>query len=232
MKKKRRTRRTQIGAADDAGTRADRGGSESGGLRVPETSLRIIGGRFRNSRIRYSGDRSVRPMKDRVREALFNLVGPIVQGTHAVDLFAGTGALSFEAISRGAVGATAIERHFPTAKIVRENAESLRLTDVVEVVTHDTFVWLRMAIDGRLNLPTDKQPWLVLCSPPYRLFVDRSDEMRKLIETLVDRSPSESTFVVEAVDQWDWTRMPFAEAWDVRTYSPAILGMYRKPADG
>ena len=55
----------------------------------------------------------MRPMKNRVREALFNLIGPSIKGKHAIDLFAGTGALGLEAISRGAVSATLTEQHYP-----------------------------------------------------------------------------------------------------------------------
>ena len=223
MKKRRKKPRGNTDRTDEQAERAPKS------TRVPETSLRIIGGRFRNSRIRYSGDRCVRPMKDRVREALFNLVGPSIKGTHVIDLFAGTGALAFESLSRGAVSATAIERHFPTAKIVRENAKQLKLTDVVEVVTHDTFIWLRMAGDGRMRLPQHDRPWLVLCSPPYKLFVERGEDMDFLIATLMDVSPPGSIFVVEAIEEWDWGRMPQADQWDVRAYHPAILGMYRKP---
>ena len=139
--------------------------------------------------------------------------------------------MAFESLSRGSVSATAIERHFPTAKIVRENAQLLNLTDVVDLVTHDTFIWVRMASDGRLKFPSGDKPWLVLCSPPYSLFVERAEDMDTLIGTLLDVSPPGSIFVVEAIDEWDWGRMPQADQWDVRAYHPAILGMYRKPAD-
>ena len=64
--------------------------------------LRIVGGRFRGRKLLYSGDFRTRPMKDRLREAVFNLVGPAVAGMHAIDLFGGTGALGLEALSRGA----------------------------------------------------------------------------------------------------------------------------------
>ena len=56
-------------------------------------TLRIIGGRFRGRKLIHSPQPSLRPMKDRVREAVFNLVGPAIKGTHAIDLFAGTGAI-------------------------------------------------------------------------------------------------------------------------------------------
>ena len=67
-----------------------------------ETELRIIGGNFRGRKLRYHGDPVVRPMKHRVREAIFNLISTESDGAHAIDLFAGTGALGLEAISRGA----------------------------------------------------------------------------------------------------------------------------------
>lgn len=203
-------------------------GPPRAGSRVPETKLRIIGGEFKGSRIRYSGERCVRPMKDRVREALFNLVGPSVRGTHVIDLFAGTGALAMEALSRGAASATVIERHFPTAKIVRDNVNQLNVADRVEIVTHDTFIWVRLAADGRASFPTDERPWLVLCSPPYRFFSERGADLVGLISNLIDVSPPESTFVVEATEQWDWLRMPHPDEWDVRVYPPAVVGMYRR----
>src|SRR5688572_16458652 len=84
--------------------------------------LRIIGGSMRGRKLKYSGEARTRPMKDRVREAVFNLLGTTVEGCYVIDLFAGTGALGLEAISRGATGATFIERHFPTAKVIEENA--------------------------------------------------------------------------------------------------------------
>src|SRR5688500_4898978 len=126
--------------------------------------LRIIGGRLRGRKIIYAGDPRTRPMKDRVREAVFNLVGPSVAGKLAVDLFAGTGALGLEAISRGAARAAFIERHFPTAALIRRNAEQLGVSEQCEVVPGDTFVW------GRRPAQWGDQPWLVFCSPPFDLY--------------------------------------------------------------
>jgi 16S rRNA (guanine966-N2)-methyltransferase len=98
-------------------------------------TLRVIGGTLRGRLIAYSGELCTRPMKQRVREAMFNLLGPRVVGTQVFDLFAGTGALAWEALSRGAQRATLIERHFPTTRLIRENATSLGLTDRIDVVS-------------------------------------------------------------------------------------------------
>src|SRR5262245_175776 len=109
----------------------------------PVVGLRIIGGTLRGRRLQYSGDLRTRPMKDRVREALFNLLGPGVKGSHAIDLFAGTGALGLEAISRGAARATLIERHLPTTRLIEQNAAALGVANQIEVVFSDAFLWAR-----------------------------------------------------------------------------------------
>ncbi len=90
----------------------------------PSGTLRVIGGTLRGQPIRYLGDPRTRPMKQRVREAAFNLLGSLVEGAHVLDLFAGTGALTWEAISRGARSATLLERHFPSARLVQQNAQN------------------------------------------------------------------------------------------------------------
>src|SRR6478672_723645 len=91
--------------------------------------LRIIGGSMRGRKLEYSGDMRTRPMKDRVREAVFNLLGYSVNGAHVIDPFAGTGAMAIEAISRGAAQATCIERHYPTSKLIERGARDLGIAD-------------------------------------------------------------------------------------------------------
>lgn len=162
-------------------------------------------------------------MKDRVREAVFNLLGPAIRGKHAVDLFAGTGALGLEALSRGAVRATFIERHYPTASVLRQNMASLEAKDLCEVVTGDTFLWARRRADLG---PT---PWAVFCSPPYDFYVDRPEEMLALVGGLVASSPAESLFVVESDKRFDFGLLPHPQDWDVRSYAPAMVGVYEKP---
>lgn len=184
--------------------------------------LRIVGGKFRGRKLDYGGDRRVRPMKDRVREALFNLIGPKIKGKHAIDLFGGTGAIGLESLSRGAIKATFIERHFPTARVLKKNAETLGVEDLVEIITNDTFFWLRSEPD------LGETPWCVFVSPPYSLYVDQAEEMLNLIGTLIDKAPPESIFAVESDDQFDFTTLPSSDAWDVRPYYPAIIGVYRK----
>ncbi len=164
-------------------------------------------------------------MKDRVREAVFNLIGPGVRGTHAIDLFAGTGALALEALSRGAATATLIEQHYPTIKIIHENIATLGVQDRTNVVAANVFFWATRHALG------DSVPWTVFCSPPYALFVDQTQSMLEVIDRLMSDAPPGSTFAVEADDRFDFALLPQPGAWDVRAYPPAVVGIWRKPAD-
>lgn len=191
--------------------------------RGPATvGLRIIGGTFRGRKLRYSGDPAVRPMKDRVREAVFNLLGPSVRDKHAVDLFAGTGALGLEAISRGAAKATFIEQHVPTARVLAENIETLGAAAQAELVVVNVF--LKALWQDRLGAV----PWLVFCSPPYAYYVDRRQEMLDLLGGLIHEAPEESVFVVESDERFDFALLPQPDDWAVRKYPPAVIGIYRK----
>lgn len=195
--------------------------SEDAGRQNGPLSVRIVGGTLRGRNIEYNGDERTRPMKDRVREAVFNLLGDVA-GSLALDLFAGTGVLGFEALSRGALRAFFIEQHFPTADRIRHSAADLGVSAVCEVVAADTLVWFRRPVplfgDGN-------RPWLVFCSPPYDSYVSRRDEMLALIEHLWAAAPMDSRFVVEADERFDFALLPEPAAWRLRAYPPAHVGV-------
>jgi 16S rRNA (guanine(966)-N(2))-methyltransferase RsmD len=191
---------------------------------LPITLPRIVGGHLRGRKLLYSGDPLTRPMKDRVREAVFNLVGPDVKDKHALDLFAGTGALGFEAISRGAARATFLERHFPTADLIRQTAAELGVADECQVIAANTFIW------AKRDLPAAEPPWVVFVSPPWSLFREHAAEMVELASIFVERSPPGSMIVVEADDSFDFATLPQPADWDVREYPPAFVGVFRRSA--
>lgn len=186
---------------------------------------RIVGGEFRGRKLLYSGDRRVRPMKDRVREAVFNLIGPAVRGAQAIDLFAGTGALGLEALSRGAATALFVERHFPTAAVIRQNVETLGVSNRATILPANVLLWPRRMPE----LPSG--PWLVFCSPPWDMFADNLDELLALLRVLVDRAPAGSQFIVEADEHFEFTLLPRQTEWLVRAYPPAVVGILRLGAD-
>ncbi len=184
---------------------------------------RIVGGTLGGRKLIFAvAQGRTRPMKDRTREAVFNLIGPSARGKHAIDLFAGTGALGFEALSRGAARATLIEQHFPTAALIRRNAAELGVSEQTEVLAASAFIW---AQEEGLD---EQTPWLVFCSPPYAFYVERCEAMLALVNTLLARTPAESILVVEADRRFDLAQLPAADKWDVREYPPAVVAIYRK----
>ena len=198
-------------------------GSEPGQRET--VGLRIVGGTCRGRQLTYTGDNRVRPMKERVREAVFNLIGPAVRNKFVIDLFAGTGALALEALSRGATQALLLELHLPTSKNAKRNAEAIGLADRCTFLTTDSFYWSKT----RTRLDTEL-PWLVFCSPPYDFFVDhRAGDMVTLITDLVEAAPDESIFVIESDNRFDFRTLPFEiPEKRRRTYAPAEIGIYTK----
>jgi 16S rRNA (guanine966-N2)-methyltransferase len=183
---------------------------------------RIIGGTMRGRRLEFSPDPRTRPMKDRVRETLFDLVGTRVKGAIALDLFAGSGAIGFEALSRGASRAVFVERHFPTAAALRRSAKALEVTDRADVRSGDVLLWAKKLPTAPAPLPVDA-PWLVFISPPWEFFQSRPADVLALLAALERAAPAGSTFVVEADTAFDTGLLPDAEAWDIRPIPPAVL---------
>ncbi|MEM1116235.1 MAG: 16S rRNA (guanine(966)-N(2))-methyltransferase RsmD [Bacteroidota bacterium] len=124
--------------------------------------MRIVGGRLARRTIEAPKGRHTRPTTDRVREALFNLLGARVHldGARVLDLFAGSGALGLEALSRGAAHATFVERHGPTLAVARRNAASLEVEAQAAFVRADALAFLRTP---------GPEADLVLADPPYDL---------------------------------------------------------------
>ncbi len=209
--------------------RSERPQSPGGGPRgLPEEAAsapRIIGGELRHRRLAHQPDGRTRPMKDRVRESLFDLLGTDVRGALPNDLYAGTGALGFEALSRGAARAVFVERHFPTADVLRRSAKGLDIEAHCDIRSGDVLLWGRRMPE----LPRDLH-WIVFVSPPWSFFTtghERRAELLGLIETLRLAAPPRSTVVVEADTEFDGGALPEAEAWERRPIPPAVLYFYR-----
>jgi 16S rRNA (guanine966-N2)-methyltransferase len=179
---------------------------------------RIIGGDLRGRRLEFIPDPRTRPMKDRVRETLFDLLGTRVRGAIALDLFAGSGAIGFEALSRGAARAVFCERHFPTADLLRRSARSLGIEDRVDVKTGDVLLWAKRMPE----LPATAA-WIVFISPPWEFFQTRREEVVRLVEAMRQAAPAGSTIVVEADTAFDPEALPEADSWEARPIPPAVL---------
>jgi 16S rRNA (guanine966-N2)-methyltransferase len=121
--------------------------------------MRVVAGELRGRKIEAPDGTEVRPTTDKVREAIFNALGSLnlVDGATVADLYAGSGALGIEALSRGATHCTFIERDRGVLRVLRGNLEHLSLGDRSKVVAGDAQVLVR-------GLDVD----IVLADPPYR----------------------------------------------------------------
>jgi 16S rRNA (guanine966-N2)-methyltransferase len=122
--------------------------------------MRIIAGEFRGRRLAAVRGR-IRPTSDKVREAIFNILGPAVAEAKVLDLFAGTGALSLEALSRGAADTVLVEEQATALSVLRQNLEALGIQERVRV--------LALPVSGALKklAAQGAQFSLIFLDPPY-----------------------------------------------------------------
>lgn len=133
--------------------------------------MRIIAGTFRSRPLQAPAGLATRPSSDRLRETLFNVLAPRIEGAHFLDLYAGSGAVGLEALSRGAEHVVFVE-HVPAAlKVLQANLARLRLTAGFSIQSGSVGAYLRLA------LPESKQFDLVFLDPPY-------DETKEYATTL------------------------------------------------
>jgi 16S rRNA (guanine966-N2)-methyltransferase len=143
--------------------------------------VRVIAGRFGGRRLSAPRGTATRPTSDRVREALFALLGPL-DGLVVLDLFAGSGALGIEALSRGAARATFVDSAPAAIRALRANLAALDLdaaADVAEVRRQDARAYLRAARGARHEYD------LILLDPPYRLAAELGRELSPLLPGLL-----------------------------------------------
>ena len=136
----------------------------------PGGQLRIVAGNWRSRLLQIADVEGLRPTSERIRETLFNWLAPHIHGARCLDLCAGTGALGFEALSRGASEAVFVERSAAAVKVLRANAASLSASRG-EIVHVDACDYL----EGHCTAPFD----IVFVDPPFR--AELHDELCRLL---------------------------------------------------
>jgi 16S rRNA (guanine966-N2)-methyltransferase len=177
--------------------------------------MRIIAGSRKGARIFAPKGTDTRPTGDRVREAAFNLLGPgAAEGAAVLDLFAGSGAMGLEALSRGAERATFVESDRDACRTINRNLDKLELTGAT-VLCQDALTALRA--DARAGRRYD----LVLVDPPYRRF---SSLQNALIQYLPEILAPEGTLLVETAAEEE-PELPLAKRTS-RRYGSARLTLF------
>jgi 16S rRNA (guanine966-N2)-methyltransferase len=181
--------------------------------------VRIIAGSRKGARIFAPRGTDTRPTGDRVREAAFNLIGPgRAEDAKVLDLFAGSGAMGLEALSRGAAHATFVESDRDACRTINRNLDKLGLDDAT-VLCQDALTALRA--DARGGTRYD----LVLVDPPYRRF---SSLQNALIQHLPEILAPDGLLVVETAAEEEPELLPLAKRAS-RRYGAARLAIFEHP---
>ena len=125
--------------------------------------MRVIAGTLRRRTLEAPAGLATRPTSDRLRETLFNVLAPRIEGARFLDLFSGSGAVGIEAASRGAQSVVLVERAVPALKVLRGNLEKLGLRSGVRVEAAGVMAFLRRERPGNAKMPFD----VVFLDPPY-----------------------------------------------------------------
>lgn len=181
--------------------------------------MRIIAGQRRGHKIDGPTGRDVRPTSDFVREAIFNILRESVEDRVVYDVFAGTGALGLEALSRGASRAIFIERDRDAIGLIRRNLGALRYEHRGSIVPIDAYRW------ARTLRPPGSDPVIVFIDPPYREFESRSDRSHDMLNDLKTKLPDGSILVVESGQRLGVEILPEPDLWDQRKYGSTYLAI-------
>ncbi len=141
--------------------------------------MRVISGKARGKRLCVLSNDRTRPVLDRVKESLFNIIGGYVEDCIVLDLFAGTGSLGIEALSRGAKGCLFVDNDTHAVQVIKKNLQNTDFLKSATVLKKDVFNISTYLINK------DIKPGLILVAPPYKL-LDSDCEDRERIFSLLD----------------------------------------------
>lgn len=186
--------------------------------------LRITGGEHRGRKLFSPPKNTIRPASDMIRQAVFNMLGPSIHEVEFFDVFAGTGVVGLEAISRGASKAIFVERERRQVQLIERNARHVGVWDRCEVRAADAFLW------GRHFRPLGGAT-IVFLGPPYELFAD--DELAKtlgLVERVQSVLREGDILVFQFSREVATDQLPGAEGWyRLRQYGKSQVGLWSPP---
>jgi len=186
-------------------------------MQPEKSSIRIIAGTLRGRRLTVVVNDELRPTPQRVRESFFSILGNAIPGRPFIDVFAGTGVVGIEAISRGATLATFLEKDPKSAADILKYLREFEVFDKGLVLRTDVYRWAERWIP-----PLDR-PVNLFLSPPFKDFDDRMPEFIKLVELLWDKLPDESVMTIQGENEFPIDRIPEIEAYDYRKYGRNLL---------
>lgn len=173
--------------------------------------MRVIAGRLGGRRLKSATGRAVRPTSDRVREAIFGVLGDTVVDARILDLYAGTGALAVEAVSRGAERAVCVDRSASAVRTIEANVRALEVEELVEVVRQDALRYARRLAGGEEGFD------VVFCDPPY------ADPLEPIVSDAIGGAWWSRAFVLEHAAGRSLPDPPAGLSVDTRRYGDTAV---------
>lgn len=182
--------------------------------------MRVISGSAKGIKLSSVPGNSTRPITDRVKEALFNILGPNVIYKTFLDLFAGTGAVGIEALSRGAEYALFLDTNYRAYKVIKQNLQTTDLEPYANVLKMDAFVFLRAEPDQRFD-------YIYIAPPQYKgLWHKAMQELNENPDWLMDFGIIVVQIHPKEIDStYDYTNF---QEFDRRDYGDTLLVFYEK----
>src|SRR2546423_1045789 len=177
--------------------------------------MRIIAGQFRGRRLLPPEGDATRPITDRVKQSLFDILAPDLPGAIVYDCFAGTGSMGLECLSRGAAHVTFFESDRSAVALLRKNIAALGVEDRCATIDQDLFVWFASAANSFGRSP---QTDLIFLDPPYRFLGERPDALRRLAKLIKLHHLKPGGSLVFRHDAGDALDLPSLKTFDRRVY--------------
>ena len=178
--------------------------------------MRIIAGEFRGRKLLPPAGDVTRPVTDRVKQSLFDILAPVLADARVYDCFAGTGSMGLESLSRGAAHATFFEADRPAVERLKKNIAALNVADRSTVIAGDLFRWFHA------TRPQHKAD-VVFLDPPYRFLRERPEDVQRLASTIAAHHLAPAGTVVFRHDARDELPLPGLAETDRRTYGGMTL---------
>jgi 16S rRNA (guanine(966)-N(2))-methyltransferase RsmD len=191
------------------------------GRKIMRTQLRIVAGSLRGRKLTCSVNTSLRPTPQMVREALFSILGNAVPDRPFLDVFAGTGVVGLEALSRGASSTLFVERDFRLIADLERHIRAFGVQEQAHIARSDVYRWIE-------RWQTPDEPVTVFLSPPFNDFTSRLEELFGVIGQLQNKAKEGSVVVLQAEKGVPLFGLPQYETWDQRTYGRNLLLIWVK----
>jgi 16S rRNA (guanine(966)-N(2))-methyltransferase RsmD len=188
------------------------------------TQIRIVAGTLRGRKLTCTVNPQLRPTPQMVREALFSILGNAVPDRLFFDVFAGTGVVGLEALSRGATSATFVERDFRLLADLERHLQEFGVADQATVLRTDVYRWAE-----RWQPPDE--PVNLFLSPPFADLDRRVEAFLTLVAELRRKAPADSVLVLQVERSPALEQLLVQGAWEERRYGRNILLIHVKEAE-